>query len=305
MRKLDGEVFTYAKHSKKELVLREGATWHSFGLGDANYQLVEREGPTWATVPKIRAWSGYSVASYPQLVQTVAHIASGNRLLLLYFRGQQRDYKDRNGRTTLYPSICRPKGARLAKQRLQERNEVLRQAMLLLKGDANLDLRLRIHSHPEAPMALLQHYELCRTPLLDVTRSLRVAASFALLDGAAEGYVFVIGMPYPHGSISHLVDHEIRVVDLQSVCPYRALRPHYQEGVLIGRYPWRGEKDAGDNAAYRLVAKLHLLNNDGKFWAAGFHALPRKALLPKDDPYGDQLRSVLRPILDARSDTDD
>lgn len=146
-------------------------------------------------------------------------------------------------------------------------------------------------------MALLQHYELCPTPLLDVTRSLRVAASFALMDGSEQGFVFVLGMPYPNGSISHLVDYEARIIDLQSVCPYRALRPHYQEGVLIGRYPWLGTKEAGDNVAYRLIAKLRLSNADAKFWSGGFNAIPRKALLPTDDPYGEQLAQVVQAAL--------
>jgi hypothetical protein len=306
MRRIEGEVFTYAKHPRTELVLRDGATWSSFGLDGAARGTVEKEGPTWAAVSRIRLWDGYPVRSYKQLVQTVSHIASGNRLQLLYFRGQLKDYRDPNGRTALYPSICRPKKVRLQSARLKARDELLSRAIQEIRKNAlRLDLTHHIHRLPEASMALLQHYELCRTPLLDVTRSLRVAASFALLDGAPEGFVYVIGMPYPYGSISHQVDYEARIVDLQSVCPYKALRPHFQEGVLIGRFPWLGAKEPGDNAAYRLIAKLRLINHARRFWKSGFTGLARNVLLPTRDPYGQLLREVLAPVLGGQDEHDD
>ncbi len=300
MRNIDGKVFTYAEHPPSDFDLREGVTKESFGLGNVEQRKIQRLGPTWAPVAKIREWPGYPVDSYEALVKAVAHVASGNRLQHLYFRGQTRDHKDRNGRSTVYSSICRPQGHNLSRSVLAARCERLRAARELLLGHAKeLGLTHRIHRYPEAAWALLQHYEVCPTPLIDVTGSLRVAASFALMNDAKEGFLYVLGLPFPHGSISHLIDHEILIVRLQSVCPYEALRPHFQEGILIGRYPWTDQKQMGDNAAYRMIAKFKLVNDRNRFWNRGFTPIPKDVLLPTDDPFGEKLRGILAPVLGA------
>ena len=291
------------EHSRAELVLRPGVTEESFGFGDYTYDQIRRLGPTWAPISKIRAWPGFPVTRFEELVTRAAHVAGGNRLYSLFFRGQSRDYLDANGRSTIYSSICRPPpGMRLLRTtRLDKRVRLLQRVMEAIRGDrVALDLTSRIHQHSESLLALVQHYELCPTPLLDVTRSLRVAASFALLNGT-EGFVYVFGMPHPNGSISHLVDHETVIVHLQAVCPWKALRPHYQEGALIGRYPWNDAKERGDDVAHRMVAKFRLENSDGLFWGRGFAAIPRKALLPEPDAFGATLRDVVRPLLAAES----
>jgi len=294
MRPIDGEVFTYAEHPAKEWILREGSSLDSFGLDER--RTVKKRGPTWATVKKIRAWPGYPVRSFRELVMIVAHLASGNRMHCLFFRGQSRDWRDRYDLTTMYPTICRPEPGNelLRKKTLVERVERVRRAQEILDAAKNaLELRSRLHEHGEASLALLQHYEVCATPLIDVTQSLRVAASFALMENGKSGFVYALGLPHPNGSISHFVDHEIVIVRLQSVCPYRALRPHFQEGLLAGRYPWKATKEPGDNIASRLIAKLRIENRRGKFWDRGFPAMPRDALLPNEDPFGEELRAVL------------
>src|SRR6202008_3584088 len=40
--------------------------------------------------------------------------------------------------------------------------------------------------------SILQHYHVCGTPLLDVTHSLRIAASFASLKATTEAFVFCL-----------------------------------------------------------------------------------------------------------------
>ena len=93
--------------------------------------------------------------------------------------------------------------------------------------------RLRI-----APWAVIQHYELWPTPLLDLTSSLRVAASFALAlpTRRTEGYVYLYAIP---GVISDLMElagvPDPITYRLSAVCPPSAERPHLQEGFLIGR----------------------------------------------------------------------
>ena len=297
MQRLEGEVFTYARIDRRDLTLREGATEESFGFDRIVKTARYYEGPTWATVPAIRAASPFPVSSYRQLVQIVAHLASGNRLHTLLFRGQKSDYKDSNGRSVLYPTLFRPEpGQKLVRAtRIRRRVSELRFARRrVMQNRVGLELHVRLHNHPESPIALLQHYEICPTPYLDVTQSLRVASSIALM-GAKEGFVFVLAFPHPHASISHFVDHETVLIKLLSVCPYRALRPHFQEGYLVGRYPWNATKEAGDNAANRLVAKLHLDNTRGRFWSREFSPVPTEALLPGNDPFGRGLRSLFPP----------
>jgi hypothetical protein len=305
MQRLEGEVFTYARVERDDLTLREGTTEDSFGFERIRKTARYYEGPTWATVPLIRAASAFPVRSYRQLVQIVAHLASGNRHHTLLFRGQVHDYRDSNGRSVLYPTLFRPEARQknLRASRLRRRVSELQFARkrIMQNRDA-LELHARLHNHPESPIALLQHYEICPTPYLDVTQSLRVASSVALM-GQKEGYVYVLAFPHPHASISHFVDHETVLIKLLSVCPYRALRPHFQEGYLVGRYPWNATKDAGDNAANRLVAKLHLDNTNGRFWSRGFSPVPNEALLPADDPFGRELGSLFPPSW--RNDAED
>ena len=132
---------------------------------------------------------------------------------------------------------------------------------------------------------------------------MRIAASFALPDEESKvGYLYAIALPYPQGTISHFVDQDMVLVRLFGVCPFDALRPHFQEGYLLGKFPisdagQRGVvKERNDNAAHRLVAKLVLDDRDGGFFRGGFPRVPKTALLPLKDPFGDALRRI---VLDA------
>lgn len=296
MEKIEGKVFTYAQLSREEWSLPSGTSMATFGFGALKRTTKVVTGPAWTTVPKIRESPGYPITTFGELVTRCAHLAYGNRRFSLFYRGQGKDYLDKNGRSRLYSSIFRPEIGQnvLRKSRLKLRFDTLRTLRTKLRSNAGaLDMRGRLHEHLEASVALLQHYELCATPLLDVTQSIRVAASFALMSGNPVGYVFVLGLSHPHSSISHFVDQEMTLVKLQSVCPYRALRPHYQEGYLVGRYPFSLTKESGDNLAYRMIAKLRLDNSDGGFWCGGFDPIPKEALLPSVDEYGTLLQSIV------------
>src|SRR5262249_48394034 len=86
--------------------------------------------------------------------------------------------------------------------------------------------------------SVLQHYEICDTPLVDVTHSLRVAASFASLDAdRREAFVYVLAVPQLGGTVTASAEHGVQVIRLSSICPPEALRPHFQEGYLLGEYP--------------------------------------------------------------------
>ena len=66
--------------------------------------------------------------------------------------------------------------------------------------------------------AILQHYEVCSTPLLDVTHSLQSALSFAIGDGASEGYLFVLALPHLTGPISVSIGSKTIAIDLTQTC---------------------------------------------------------------------------------------
>ncbi len=130
------------------------------------------------------------------------------------------------------------------------------------------------------------------TPLIDITQSLRVAATFALRNSNS-GYLYVFGLPYPNGSISHFIDQKIVLVKLQNVCPTRALRPRYQEGFMVGKFPFRPTKEGGDNLARRLVAKFLLNNDSGEFWDKDFQPLPGEILYPQNDWFDNDLHKKM------------
>ena len=123
---------------------------------------------------------GHTVGSYIELLRKVAALSYYNRRFRLLFRGQSADYKTGQDITSdLYPSILRSLTANRKDRKAQLENafEVLEKAEALLINE--------IHSRDlvESQIvrwAVLQHCEVCRTPLLDVTASLQCALSFAV-----------------------------------------------------------------------------------------------------------------------------
>jgi hypothetical protein len=130
----------------------------------------------------------------------------------------------------------------------------------------------------------LQHYEVCKTPLLDVTHSLRVAASFALNGNGSNGFILVLGFTHITGSISYSVEEEHLNIKLLSICPPSALRPYFQEAYCVGTFPMKNEpKNMRFDVAQRLIAKYELVNDRNDFWDNNFTAIPKDALYPKND----------------------
>ena len=75
---------------------------------------------------------------------------------------------------------------------------------------------------------------MCPTPLLDVTHSLRIAASFGSAQANGEAFLYAIGLPNLSGMITASAEAGLQTVRLASVCPPTAVRPHIQEGYLLG-----------------------------------------------------------------------
>lgn len=249
------------------------------------------------------------VASFRDLVERVAFLGSMNKRLTLLYRGQRRDVApapvifreswscfDSNEQFTIGP----------ARQHYWDELQHIGQRVYEICGTEAFGLpRWRgLRGTREVQWAVVQHYELWPTPLLDLTSSLRAAASFAmgLEAGSAEapraGFLYVVGMPHPTGSISYDLDEQLVLARLQSACPPVAKRPHYQDGFLVGRFPM--SDPAGSLAKMsslakrsslvnRLVAKFKLVDG-GAFWGDD-PVMGDRALLPQDDPLLERFRT--------------
>jgi hypothetical protein len=240
----------------------------------------------------IAASEGHSVCDYPALLRKVAALSYHNPRFKLLFRGQRADYKVNRRdepavHSSLYPSILRSEAGTPRKRILQERFARLSVAEQRLE---ELLRKFGVRLHQLARWAILQHYEICSTPLLDVTQSLQTALSFALADAQPESAcLFVFAFPLLNGPISISIESMTQVIDLSQVCPPQALRPHFQAGVLVGDYPaltdveatHGGEGRLGNNFAARLLAKFRLLETEN--WSAqGFAPTARSILFPDE-----------------------
>lgn len=271
----------------------------------------------WAKGGLVRASAPpHDVHSYTDLLRKVAALAYYNKEFSFLFRGQSSDYMlDANGEpgihSHLYPSILRTvkdisKSAVNMKFVLKQRFRILAVAERKLKdcariGEISRDQLLR--------WALLQHYEVCPTPLLDITSSLQVAVSFAVENQRDSAILYILAVPQIAGVVSVSIDAGTQVIRLSQVCPPEALRPHFQEASLIGNYPSLETEDFLKNPrgklwlnfAGRMLAKFRL-NGCGSWDQSGFQALPSNFLRPDhDDPYFDMMSEVaahVRPELD-------
>lgn len=281
-------------------------TTRSFGFTnrmDTKYKIVETWEKLDATVNKIRISAGYPVKTFRNLIEEVALVTLSNRNYEMFYRGQTTDYKDSQSvyykentpKTIIYPSICRPERkddgtykSSIRKTKVKERYEDLFFLIEKMAGGRTFEY--------EFYFTLFQHYDILPTPLIDITQSLRVASTFALRK-AKIGYLYVFGLPYPNQSISHYSDLGIVLVKLQNVCPVKALRPRYQEGYLVGKYPFHFEKEGNDNLARRLIAKFKLDNTEGKFWDDSFQEMPDGVLYPENDPMEKKLKIIRNKFL--------
>ena len=253
---------------------------------------------TKTTDPKLVAGSeGYQVSSFRALVELVAKTAYMNKDYLLFFRGQNTDYLNKASKSTFYPTIYR--GDYLQQREVNYRFEILAGACQLLVRrfeEAKITGTPELRRKKLIQWSILQHYEVCSTPLLDFTQSLRVAASFAQLHSEKDSsYVYAFGMPYLTNRISNNSEHDLVNIRLLSICPPEALRPYFQEGYLAGTEDLENSYDSKSELDFnnRLIAKFRIPNSN-TFWGRNFHAIPQNALYPK----GDQIEEICYKIRD-------
>jgi hypothetical protein len=225
---------------------------------------------------KIRTEDGLKVSSYLELTERVAELQFFNSEHVLLFRGQDEDYFNLQRNTSLKPSLLRndsnskPPSATTLTQRF----ELLKRAersLAQIYEQKKLPGRDKVKRYRILRWAVLQHYEVCATPLLDVTHSLRIAASFASAGTGDKAFIFVLGVPNLSGSVTASAESGLQIIRLSSVCPHTALRPHIQEAYLLGEYPDMGDFSQKANYYHheidfgrRLVAKFWF--DPQEFW---------------------------------------
>lgn len=239
----------------------------------------------------IRSSSGHIVQRFVELAHKVAELQFRNRDYVLLFRGQNSDYRNREGNSSLKPTLFRSGAPERnpSPEILQARFEMLKQAANLLVERYRYEDLLgidRLKRHRILQWSILQHYRVCDTPLLDVTQSLRIAATFASEEAQDNAFVFVLGVPNLSGAITASSEAGLQIVRLSSACPPSAMRPHLQEGYLLAEYP--DIADFEQKAQYphyeidfgrRLVAKFSF--NPRTFWTSDtFPRVEHKALYP-------------------------
>lgn len=263
-----------------------------------------------ATNTDVRKSRGHEVRNYLDLVTKVAELQFMNRDHILLFRGQGTDHRNLQKNTSLKPTLLRPVSATSRNPgvpRLTRRFEILRSAeseLVTRYSEAKLLGVDRLKRHRILRWAILQHYEVCKTPLLDVTHSLRIAASFASIAAGEHAFLFVLGVPHLSGAVTASAEAGLQIVRLSSVCPPSAVRPHIQEGYLLGEYPEMADvqqkvhyKHYEIDFGRRLVAKFRF--DPRRFWGSQrtFPEVRESALYPDSkDPLFEMAEEIRSSI---------
>jgi hypothetical protein len=281
--------------------------WHAWDEARPDNLLSYRQSPQESANDELVE----EVTSFRELFRVVAFLNVMNKKTTLLFRGQTSDFEPR-------PTILRSRwqtpgfgkpvnpGQDL-KYYWDELDRMCVQVVKILSGrlprHRPFELfpampRLRV-----APWSVVQHYELWPTPVIDLTSSLRVAASFALgaTRGRREGYLYVYDLPYIVDDLMSMYEVQIEdpiVYRLSAVCPPEMDRPHLQEGFLFGNSLFNPEEPndpAPIQLANRLVAKFRLVDNRergrSQFWSSDFPKHSQRSLLPRPD--SDVIKAML------------
>lgn len=232
------------------------------------------------------------VYTYRDLVESVAQISFYNPDHNLFFRGQNKDFKDENGLTSIFPTIYRNEGKKVQiTEKFQKLEEMTNELLKSFQNDPNRFAGTsNIIKYKELRWAIAQHYNIIDTPVLDLTHSLHVAASFALkdLEEGEYGVVHVLGMPNYTNTISYFTIEELSIIRLIAFSPPKASRIFMQEAYAVSPFPFTDlVKKVGKekfNFSRRLIAKFSIPNLS-KFWGEGFSPIPDQLLLPEVDNF--------------------
>lgn len=235
------------------------------------------------------------VKNYGELVDMVAKLAYFNRRYVLFFRGQPQEYRLGNVFPTIYPTYFRKIIQKTSDMDRLKATLEIEQEILKIK---NHNRKPRFHGAASIfeslhmRWALLQHYGICDTPLIDITQSLHIAASFALLKNRNEGdtktgVIYVLALPWPSINYHNNKEEELYMVRLAGITPPQAKRPYRQEAYAV-MSQYVDSKQADDlkryDLAQRIVCKFEI-NNSPEFWDDAITPFPESFLAPVDDVF--------------------
>lgn len=150
------------------------------------------------TITSIVRGNAIEICSFYDLIMEIAELSYRNPDVMLFYRGQNNNYT-KNNIATLYPTIYRATDKRNINFDFKVLNEASLKLIAALKADDRIDSEelKEIRKIKLLQYSILQHYEVCKTPLLDLTQSIKVACSFAILNNEKNiGYIYVLGLPY-------------------------------------------------------------------------------------------------------------
>lgn len=260
---------------------------------------------------------GCKVSSYRDLLQKVGELKFRNKRLNIAFRGQSDDFGSRGIRaglnaSSLYPTIFRNpssdaklQGPKLvdAKYRLLDAASA---ALKVLASEMGGKFAYELINYEPLRLALIQHYEVVDTPYLDLSPNIATAISFGMLGDTEQVYIYAVGLPNQTDVYSGSITERIESIYLPRYCPSSFLRPHLQDGMIVGEFPrvtsyrdrlsipgvW--ETRSNYDFRRRLIGKYRISKND--FNQAGFQPIPENFLYPEDDsflPMVDELNSQI------------
>mgnify|MGYP000013177074 FL=1 len=225
------------------------------------------------------------IETFHDLIMEIAELSYKNPDVMLFYRGQNNNYI-KNKYATLYPTIYRSN----SEKDIEFEFDILEQAsstlMKELENNSSVDKEeiKEIKKIKLLQYSILQHYEVCKTPLLDLTQSLKVACSFAILDNVDNtGYIYVLGMPYVNGRISVDSEDYITNVRLLSISSSSSKRPFFQEGYLVQtEFISDDDIEKGELDFNRRIVAIYKFENTESFWGSE-RPIEKGNLYPEED----------------------
>lgn len=272
---------------------------------------------------KLAVQDAHEVMTFGDLKKKVAFLHVMNKTANLLFRGQGGEYAPT---ATLLRDVWTEPLSKKEVQLSTDRARYWDQLPKISDRVSEILLRQGLPRHRPfehyrsqpwlrvAPWSIIQHYELWPTPLLDLTSSLRAAASFALgpappngwkqksAPARTEAFLYVFAFDRVTSDVMEELnqDSDIAVVRLSAMCPPDAPRPHLQEGYLLGN-PNFGPRDLENRVSQplrHLIARFRLINRPTDqrplgFWDQDFQPHTSESLLPTQDDLSSLLRGSI------------
>lgn len=254
-----------------------------------HYKQHKYKGQTTRDVTSFVRSHSINIETFHDLIMEIAELSYKNPDVMLFYRGQNNNYI-KTKYATLYPTIYRSNSEKDINFDFDILEKTSTLLMTELEKDNNVDKEeiKELKKIKLLQYSILQHYEVCKTPLLDLTQSIKVACSFAILDNKDKtGYIYVLGMPYVNGRISVDSEDYITKVRLLSISSSSSKRPFFQEGYLVQtEFASNTDIEKGELDFNRRIVAIYKFKNTKKFWGSE-RPIEKGNLYPEEDTMKD------------------